>query len=124
MRDIKFRVWDKRWNKMIYDVQDTFEENYTLGIDYFGQYLKNEDSFEVMQYTGLKDCNGKEIYEGDILNVSHEYSGSFQPIIIVFEDGCFKGQAYHKMTKPFILDTPITVLEVIGNIYENENLIK
>lgn len=90
MRDIKFRVWDKRWNKMIYDVQDTFEENYTLGIDYFGQYLKNEDSFEVMQYTGLKDCNGKEIYEGDILNVSHEYSGSFQPIIIVFEDGCFK----------------------------------
>lgn len=124
MRDIKFRVWDKRLNKMIYDVQDTFEENYTLGIDYFGQYLNNEDSFEVMQFTELKDCNGKEIYEGDILNVSHEYRGNFQPIIIVFEDGCFKGQAYHKMTKPFILDTPITVLEIIGNIYENENLIK
>lgn len=124
MRDIKFRVWDKRWNKMIYDVQDTFEENYTLGIDYFGQYLNNEYSFEVMQYTGLKDCNRKEIYEGDILNVSNKYSGSFQPIIIIFEDGCFKGQAYHKMTKPFMLDTPITVLEIIGNIYENKDLIK
>lgn len=125
MREIKFRAWDKGAysNKMIYDIQNEFEERINLGMDSFGHYL-NKDSFEVMQYTGLKDCKGKEIYEGDILQVDKKYSGDFQPIITVFHNGCFKGQAYHKLTEPFILNTPITTSEVIGNIYENPELLK
>lgn len=119
MREIKFRVWDKYWKKMIYDIQNTFEENYTLGIDYFGQYLNN-DKFEVMQYTGLKDCYGHDIYEGDILtNIS-----STVLLIIIFENGCFKAKPYNSSIKPFILHTPMTSLGVVGNIYENKNLLE
>jgi uncharacterized phage protein (TIGR01671 family) len=66
MRELKFRAWYKPEKKMIYNIQKEFEERIELGMDCFSDYLNNDD-FIVEQYTGLKDKNGRKIYEGDVI---------------------------------------------------------
>ncbi len=62
-REIKFRAWDKKFKEMIFDIQTP---NGPPQPYFFGYYLDNK-GFDIMQFTGLKDRNDKEIYEGDIL---------------------------------------------------------
>jgi len=80
---------------------------------------ENAYDYLIMQYTGLKDKNGKDIYEGDILNHNYEnYKGK-----VWFSDGCFftgcEGFGSQTINE---LDTEW--VEVIGNIYENPGLIE
>ena len=77
--------------------------------------------FELMQYTGLKDKNGREIYEGDIVNVNH-YGGTkrLETVQIYTTGGFadihpFQGDGYHWSASK---------CEVIGNIYENPELLE
>src|ERR1700690_1056613 len=74
MREIKFRAWDS-WNKkMVYQSNDHFVTNElgNIGYDYCeegggGVDWKDKENISLMQFTGLKDMNGVEIYEGDII---------------------------------------------------------
>ena len=115
-REIKFRAWDKK-NKRIYEVWElTLEEDGSVDIlRMWGmkgrQMFKLGGEIELMQYTGLKDKNGKEIYEGDIVKTNNKriFSIEIPDIFYKLADGSW-------MTE--------TDFGVIGNIYENPELLE
>lgn len=109
MRPIKFRAWDKENKKMIYNPDFVFP-NYAMD--------ENASVFVLMQYTGLKDKNGKEIYEGDIVKYSWlpKDHPQHETGVVVVED---------IRNIPSILTKGWTFeIEVIGNIFENPELLK
>lgn len=153
MREIKFRAWDKINGKMLYSGSFTLNGDpmsYAEQMRWFFFHTSNEqpadDYSSVMQYTGLKDKNGKEIYEGDIVNVPygrHKYNANDDsydtntldiiPCRIVFQEyGGFvpkleigKKTAQKRIGKRKCLwGIQPSDYEVIGNIYEHPELLK
>lgn len=132
MREIKFRLFSKDTNKVIYPTENNwFDKAFTgkngvlqsIRIDVA---LENPDKVEVMQYTGLKDKKGKEIYEGDIVS-RHEGGIHFQEEPLaehVVKWGNFGwlpfeiGEGYQKCVYGEIYE-----FIVIGNIYGNPELL-
>ena len=126
MREIKFRAWSKLLNKMLSheDLNKTLK-NLTK-IEYIaGIFLPLNSDVEVMQYTGLKDSNGNEIYEGDIVKIE-DYFGE-DIIGRVIYDEATAGYVFHKGNErnyfQMTLDLEGYVHYVIGNIYENPELL-
>ena len=138
MKEIKFRVY---LDKMYYQNEYVEYDTNLAGIDFlnktvtFAAYTDGEEvdnlekysfdennilyekNLKIMQYTGLKDKNNKEIYEGDIV---FESSGK-EYFKVVFEDGSFRleSEEYSLLLKNYV-----HICEVVGNIYENSELIK
>lgn len=113
-RIIKFRYWNTVNKIMILNPQMPYKEGWTI------EQLFSERGWVWLQFTGLLDKNGKEIYEGDIVRISDDFieimewvgdgdwMGEKQPLV-----GFVHHQSIYK--KP---------IEVIGNIYENPELVK
>jgi len=157
-REIRFRAWNVKKKRMSYQdgtgkqplilridgvlaqmgrksvdkYEYAYEHNVFVTDEEGGQY--HTDDFVLMQYTGLLDKNGKEIWEGDIVNATGY--GLIETTFmskIVFEKGCFGIVA---LESPALIDCKIgesfrgfegcnteKLIEVIGNIYENPNLL-
>lgn len=136
MREIKFRAWDKtrkemahvdlmRWNypapaygwnpkyiKLRYR-DETFSREYPIG------YESSNPNIIIIQFTGLLDKNGKEIYEGDIIKSDNLFVGD-KLLVVGFQDGCFIAKRKEIGLKNIYEQK----IEVIGNIYENKDLLK
>ena len=108
MKGLKFRAWDGK--KMIEDVIPTSE---TSIIELFEYEWQETEVEAIEQYTSLKDKNGKEIYEGDIL--LDDTGEPCEPWTVKFEDGKFIGEIQGVVEDLFEL----TDLEIIGNIHES-----
>ena len=134
-REIKFRAWDK--SKRLFLPIDVYAVLNRTPFGAFGVMIMDwenykegeffyDDAQELSQFTGLNDKNGNEIYEGDILNTGH---------IIKFVNGAFFAYKEGQATLPYTpenhyplyrwdTDAPIGGAIVIGNIYENSELLK
>lgn len=102
MREIKFRAWEEEMRRMGYDLFVGKEHAY--------------QNCELMQFTGLHDKNGKEIYEGDILGY---WGTATWEVMWVDKKSSFRFGNY-------ITNFPMTECvkkEIIGNIYENPELL-
>lgn len=138
-RVIEFRAWNKVEEKMYFGVENTYDGRIPIDDPIlepcFGAILQSED-WTVMQYTGLQDRNGKEIYEGDI--ITNEWCFIYYPSIVRF--GRYKSSdmsSYYECGHlGFYIEHPCDKLsrkdilyfanqcEVIGNIYENPELLE
>ena len=137
MREIKFRVWDKE--------DERFAKNSHLVFDFDGNIFnlqtgEDEKELILLQYTGLKDKNKKEIYEGDILRRPAKDAWekeNYECYEVFFHDGNEAGEHigfvmnrshYHGNMSggciPGFLPRQTEKMEVIGNIYENKELLK
>jgi uncharacterized phage protein (TIGR01671 family) len=134
MREIKFRAWDKKNKKMIYPTGlygDIKRWHIESSNSYWGMYSHGrvcgnaDDSGILLQYIGLEDKNGKEIYKGDIVEIINssvdEEDGYF---LVEFES---ERARYILASKDLAYDfdnTSPNEIEVIGNIYENKDLLE
>lgn len=119
MRDIKFRCWyDNKIHKVV-DIDFGYEKINLLGAD-----IISFNEGVLMQFIGLHDKNGKEIYEGDII------SNGYEKCIVVWvkEYAGFMLKLINKEYEDKEWTNPMIDLrkdeEVIGNIYENSDLLK
>jgi uncharacterized phage protein (TIGR01671 family) len=123
MREIKFRAWDSEKSQMVYFPElgvmrdiDTGSRELMLGATdhlhgYEGIRYFLSEKFPLMQYTGFKDKNGAEIYEGDIVEAVE-----FKPSVVNFEPGTFR------FCDLDARDAEAFEWEVIGNIHEHPEL--
>lgn len=155
MREIKFRAWDKEQNKMFrvdkarWILFGSPEELQGISVVDGQNYYHSGRGHELMQYTGLKDKNGVEIYQGDLVRVTADVEGygatSYGGMVEVTTEMCGYSlkpvsptleeidthTLYHDSGELMVWDSSSfwhvdepTNLEVIGNIYEHGHLLE
>lgn len=127
-RELKFRIWDKA-NKE-YKILGATGLDARNGdvIDYYneGNRLGGPEEYDVEQYTGLKDRNDKEIYEGDIVDIELHFRTGNECIkgTVGFDYGCFSVKTIMDgHIHPLHIFTSNTRASVIGNVHENKDLL-
>ncbi|GAA0102467.1 YopX family protein [Paraclostridium bifermentans] len=126
MRELKFRMFNKETGNMIYEEElINISKNYLNNDIDFKCFIfpkDNDEDLVVMQYTGLKDKNGKEIYEGDIVKIIP---------MNLFDDNRFVGRVMF-YDGSFVVDNgkeskylfrEMDEIKIIGNVYENKDLL-
>ncbi len=121
MREIKFKAFDKKYDCIVDVVEISFETN-TILIEYIDEHdgdivqeWRDFKDIELMQFTGIEDKNGVEIHEGDIVKlkyVSYPLEVKYNVALAQFQMG-----DEHRFTA-------LQDVEVIGNIYENKELLQ
>ena len=132
-REIKFRAWLKEDKKMENVKTMDFTDKTIRCLkknEFINAYLLRRVSFddvELMQYTGVKDKNDKEIYEGDIIKYKFPYDKRIKhisPVKFLETEASFGIKDRYGNEIPLYTISANNYFEVIGNIYENKNLLE
>lgn len=145
MREIKLRAWIEKDVPDLWDgaewkmkrhcaMKDVKSIHFGTGkimvSDAHGNHSENPDNYKLMQYTGLKDINGVEIYEGDIVEVFSDGEFAFNhQVAWSDEHGCYcidaiHGCNYDYTTMPWAELDQYYSYKVIGNIHQNPELLE
>ena len=124
MREFKFREWETYRKTMAVGIREDYDDS--VGF----RFLHEEAGQRIlMQYTGLKDSHGKDVCEGDILEAVFElFDGELKTVrdagVVVFKDYGFQVQTFEDHHEPLHEWAQLSEeLKVIGNIYENHELL-
>jgi uncharacterized phage protein (TIGR01671 family) len=129
-RQLKFRVWDKLAERMIYPHNDN-QQHFIIDLNGRFHNLQNGsggDDYVIQQYTGLTDSNDKEIYEGDILKNHYDVGNNIIGQVLYESDhGGYifqwkrkgRGQDYKNLNCDVAFESVI-----VGNIFEHSELLK
>ena len=132
MREIKFRAWNKEHGEMVYSTNNFLYEKrefypfcFEVGFSHYP-----EENWEIMQFTGLLDKNGKEIYEGDIVKYEaltrfHDDCDHEREVVKYDEKKSgFSPMIWQKVVEDGFYNYEIENLEIIGNIHQTPELIR
>jgi len=140
MRDIKFRAWDAQHNCMTYKVlvgntcdkddrytahsliRDVTKKDYSD--DSVWMHFDEYSEVVLMQYTGVKDKNGVEIYEGCIVEITSKVAHTTTRGGVYYDDRVCAFMVDDTIFKQYLPITIEDTIEVVGNIYENPELLK
>lgn len=130
-REIKFRAWDKLNKEMVfldYIWNDHwYDKDGKATIDNCNSVMREKiynKQLILMQFTGLKDKNGKDIYEGDIVQGNVGDDADFGKVEVYWRSGGFGVKnKFTEVDPDSITFVDLESCEVIGNIYENPNLL-
>ena len=121
MKELKFRIWDKT-EKEFTNVLPSFVYNSQEKVFEFCGSLYQRENWVIQQFTGCKDENGKEIYEGDIIKAtSEEFINENFVAEVRFDEGDYYTYINSRDIRGIWSGDDI---EVIGNIFENPELLK
>ena len=132
MRTIKFRAWNTQQgmkymdNDFFISADGVIYDRASRTYDTPNLEIEHVENMELMQFTGLLDKNGKEIYEGDIIRIPDStYLGAYE---VRFGDGCWEIHSEDEQGNPntenlYVWQRPMLVI-VIGNIHENPELLE
>lgn len=122
MREIKFRAWDKKGKELL-SHKEMLDIGYNLS--YEEVFKTGIDDFPIMQYTGLKDKNiesQKEVYAGDIVQF---INGNIGTVEWDYKNtGWIVRSTKNKMKTQNLVDSLLLCALVVGNIYENPELLE
>ena len=118
MEEIKIRVWDKEENRMISGDRFAFEEYAPLN----HLFNNNSKRFDFMLYTGYKDINDVEIYEGDIVETTRGLNHIIGAVIYHKASWYIQSKEGYNVRLISIFSTAEN--KIIGNVYENKNLLE
>lgn len=115
-REIKFRAWDKFFG--------SFVDGDLVNDHVIGPFI-DSDEFEVTQYTGLKDDNGVEIYEGDLLQSVGDSDSQIKKVVFYDNGFCLEYKTKRKFEFGEWEDTNHSSIHfercvIVGNVYENK----